>query len=473
MKNFFTVFILFFTYNVFSQDTLYIENSMWIGELKKGKRDGLWKEFQHMDYFGDYVCVSEGYFKNDIENGLWKFFGISHHGEMELRAEGRFIDGKKEGPWIHNGGYYYCKGKYHNGLKQETWLCFDREVDDSLVHTKEFYIDGIPEGVWELYHEDGTLKATGLMSKGQMAGIWCTSGCIGQLKINPDTVILNPHLSGLVYQIEQECADNEQKTCKTGEWKYFFYDTILSCIGTYVDGKKTGEWKFYHNNGILEYVGKYKNGKKEGVWNEYYENGNLRCKEIYKDGLLNDSCSFYTENGDLLITGQYTNGYRSGEWKCYSVDSIILVTGYYDGLPDDPQPDRPSNGFRCGLEKSKYEIESILNQKNSYYLPVSNRHGVWEEYDSKGVLKERGSYIHGKKNGQWESYYNGFLTSMYNFTNGLRDGEFVEFNWHWAYIWKKGEYKNGKIITQQEFKEAEGLTKKEYFMKKGLHDIPK
>jgi antitoxin component YwqK of YwqJK toxin-antitoxin module len=478
MKKIFIIYIFLSGYNVYSQDTIIINDSKWVGSLHNGIRNGLWQEYAFVEYFNDYRLLSEGYFVNDKEHGAWKFFGLSHQGDMELRAQGNFANGKKEGEWIHDRGYYYCKGKYKNGLKQGKWLCYDREVSDSLIHTKQNYVDGIPEGIWELYHSegserDGTLRASGQMSKGQMIGLWKTSGCVGELRINPDTVIYSPNLSKLVYDIEEDCEALYGTDNKIGEWKYF-YDgtTLLSGTGKYINGKKEGVWKMYHPNGVSEYEGVYHEGKKEGIWKEYYDNGNLKCIETYVAGQLNGDCSFYTEDGHRLITGQFTHGYRSGEWKSYLNDSIVRQKGYYDGLQDNPRPDRPSHGNRCGLEESKYEIESILNS-NSHYLPISNRQGIWKEYDFNGVLKERGAYIHSKKDGQWEHYHNGFLTSLYNYSNGFMDGEFVEFNWHWAYVWKQGEYKNGKIITQHEFNEGEGLTKEAYFKEKGYIDIPK
>lgn len=464
MKKLLFLSVFFVMNNVYSQDTLVIDKSKWTGSLQNGLRHGFWREYSFFECLNDYKLKSEGNFINGKEHGFWKFYGVSHQCDMELQAHGNFVNGKKEEKWIYEGGYGYYTGYYKDDVKQGVWLRYDREVSDSNVYIKENYIDGIPEGLWELYDpENGNLLASGKMSKGQMVGLWKTSCCIGELKIIPDTIIYTPNLQGLVYDIEQDCEDLYQTSNKIGEWKYFFEDSnILSATGKYIDGKKEGKWIKYHLNGIIEYEGTYINGKKEGIWEEYYDNGQTKGVETYRDGKLNGNCSFYTKDGHLAITGSFTNGSRSGEWKSFLKDGIIMATGNYNGLPDDPESERPAQS-RCGLEKSKYPIENILNL-HSYYLPVANREGSWVEFHPDGTLKERGRYINGKKEGQWEEYHNGNLTSIFNYKNGLRDGEFVEFNWHYKYVWRCGTYEGGEIKVTTEFKEAEGQTKEEYLL---------
>jgi uncharacterized protein len=477
--------ILFFTVllgiNAYPQDTITINNSKWIGSLHNGTRNGLWQEYAYLEYFDDYRMVSEGYFVNDTPNGVWKYFGLSHYGDMELRAEGSFVNGKKEGEWIHDGGYYFCKGKYKKGVKEGVWLCYNREINEHMVHAKENYVNGIPEGKWELYfsedsERDGTVSASGQMSKGQMNGLWKTSGSMGELLINPDTIIYSPNLSELVYHTEQDCADNGYfpefsggvLSRKTGEWKYFFSDNQISCEGTYTNGIKMGIWKWYAENGEISYTGEYVNGKKEGTWKEYYDDGTLKCIDEYSNGMLHGLYTLYTREGNLFISGQFTNGYRSGEWFCLSKTGDTIHRGAYDGLPDNPTPAEPLPS-RCGLEESKYEIESQLRNNEPYYLPYNNRHGAWEEQSQWTTYKAKGAYVHGKRHGEWRIYSDNTLISISNYTHGVLNGEFVEFNWNFEYVWKIGEYKGGQTIRLKEYSKGEGQTKEEYLLNKNLY----
>ena len=38
---------------------------------------------------------------------------------------------------------------------------------------------------------------------------------------------------------------------KNGEFKEFFKDGTLACVGKYRNGEKVGEWKYYLRNGVI------------------------------------------------------------------------------------------------------------------------------------------------------------------------------------------------------------------------------
>jgi uncharacterized protein len=471
MKKIFFILFCFLNINIYSQDTLIIDDSKWIGGIHDGLKQGLWSEYLFFEYFNDYQLVSEGTFVNDKKHGAWKFYGLSHWGSMELRSHGMFINDNKEGEWIHEGGYGYSKGNYKNNLKHGVWLSYDMEVSDSIVYIKENYINGVPEGLWELYDpENGKLLASGKMTKGQMDGFWKILGSSGgELIINPDTVIYQPDLSGMIYHLGVECADNGYNpefsggvlSKKTGEWKYYYSESLLSCIGKYLNGQKTGVWTWYHENGQVSYTGSYKDRVKEGIWKEYYDNGTLKCIDTYSGGLLHGPFLLKLSDGKLHITGNFSNGFRSDVWISYSAKGDTIHKGSYDGLPDNPIPSNPMTA-RCGLEESKFEIENQLRLTEPYYLPNSNRHGIWEEHIHWTGYSEKGNYIHGKRQGEWKRFNDGQLASITNYNHGIPDGEFVEFNWNYEYVWKIGIYKNGDIINLQEFEKADGYAKEEY-----------
>lgn len=416
----------------------------------------------------------------NIFAGLLLLFACSvfaQDGDTTIASRDNYLGGKKNGLWQYYDGTLYWKGKYVNGLKQGTWLCYDKERENHQLYIRGNFTDDYADGKWKMLNDDGSLSAAGNIKENQLTGIWKTRTSYGELKMNPDTTFPDFDIRNLperIYRIGQDCESLYETDNKTGKWKYFYDGTVsVSSEGEYINGKKEGTWNYYHFNGVTEYSGVYHHGKKEGEWKEYYDNGKIKCIERYVNGLLNGECSFFTNDGILRMTGRFNDGYRSGVWKSYSKDSVVIQQGCYDGLQDNPRPERPPQGNRCGLEESKYEIEVILNS-DSYYLPESNRQGAWEENYAKGVLRQKGSYINGKKSGPWENYTpDGCLMSVFNYKDGLEDGEFVEFNWHWAYVWREGLCKNGKTMSRKEYREGEGPRKEEYFKNKGYKDIPK
>lgn len=465
-KKTFFVFLCFLVSNVYSQDTLIINDSKWIGSLQNGLRNGFWQEYSFVECIGDNQLTSEGYFLNGKKHGEWKFYVTSHSCEMEMHSHGNFVNGKKEGKWIYKGGYSYHAGNYRDGVKHGVWILYDREVSNSIVYIKGNYNNGIPEGRWELYNtKNGELLTSAKIKKGQMTGKWKTPTCIGELKINPDTIIYNLDLHGQIYKLKQDCEDMYDTSNKVGKWEYFHNENSIAGTGKYKNGKKEGIWTKYYPNGRIQYVSKYRNGRKEGIWKGYYDNGNIKGIATYTEGKLNGECTFYSIDGRLLITGYFIENNRSGEWKSFTKDSTVINIGHYNGLPDNYKLSRQENSCELGVAI----CENIIKKSSfgyrywdGYYLPLDNKQGYWVEYNINGSFIEKGMYNNGQRTGRWEIYNNDELKAIYTYKDGLKDGEFVEFSWHYKYVWKCGIYKNGVTAVLKEFNEGEGQSKEEY-----------
>lgn len=473
MKYLLSYLILFCSCTLLAQDTITIEGKTWVGALKEGKRNGLWEEYS-ID-----TLLSRGWFRNDIKEGPWEYYGISHYGDNELIASGFYRNGMKEGEWNHSGGYLHWKGNYVHGQKDGEWLYYDAELDDNLV-MKGNYVAGIAEGLFEAYNEDGSPAAKGKMIKGQPAGIWRiyhsdgTLSACGELVANPDTVITSSELWDLLselYRINLDCDPMYSTQDKNGEWKYYWVGNTLSSIGVYSNGIKEGKWTSFYDNGTIQYTGIYIDGKKEGEWKGWHYDGRLKSVESYVNSLLHGKCAYYEGERWARATGEYSAGNRSGEWSLWSKDSLLMQRANYDGLPDQSDQRHPvltfgMAGNYCGLEEVKYEAEAMFHNNE---LPAANRHGLWEEYHHNGKLKKQGFYNHGKYTGRWQTYDDtGELESIFHYTDGQLDGDFAEFSWYCTRVWRMGVYKDGKRTEYQEFGKDEGMTKEEYLRRKGL-----
>jgi antitoxin component YwqK of YwqJK toxin-antitoxin module len=99
-------------------------------------------------------------------------------------------------------------------------------------------------------------------------------------------------------------------------------------------------------------------------------------KEIYK-------------NGKIQTTGRYYQNKKTGLWKTYTdsgklTDSITYLDGYIHGL-----------GLRWNAEQKI--TDSLIFEEGGKGV----NHGYWSD----GKLRERGSYMAGKKDGQWTYYF--------------------------------------------------------------------
>jgi len=74
-----------------------------------------------------------------------------------------------------------------------------------------------------------------------------------------------------------------------------------------------------------------------------------------------------------------------------------------------------------------------------------------------GIIKMRGYYISGKRNGQWTSFFqNGNVQSEGFFKNGLRDGKALVY-YENGKVYYEGYYKEGREVGKWVFYDTTGV----------------
>jgi antitoxin component YwqK of YwqJK toxin-antitoxin module len=123
-----------------------------------------------------------------------------------------------------------------NGMTYEGELYSGKYVkyygDDGYgdVKAQGSYKDGVMDGLWEYYYENGQLYSKGTFLNGEFEGAWEYNYENGQL------------LSKGSYQNGE----------KDGVWEEFNYiNGKLSTWGSYLKGKQNGVWKYYNKDGDL------------------------------------------------------------------------------------------------------------------------------------------------------------------------------------------------------------------------------
>ena len=114
----------------------------------------------------------------------------------------------------------------------------------------------------------------------------------------------------------------------------------------------------------------YINGEKDGPHTEYDENGKIVEQGEYVKGL--EDGQWFTSSGDYFERGTYRDGLKTGKWSTWFV------------VTKDNKPDSV-------LNFSGSFIEDTPQGKHIYY---------WEN----GKVRDEGSYISGKKDGEWYKY---------------------------------------------------------------------
>lgn len=72
-----------------------------------------------------------------------------------------------------------------------------------------------------------------------------------------------------------EIKGQMEKNKNIGMWRYYYESGQVESEGEFVNNLPNNEWKWYYRSGKLREIGKFKNGKRIGLWNQYDENGNI------------------------------------------------------------------------------------------------------------------------------------------------------------------------------------------------------
>ena len=318
---------------------------------------------------------------NGRKQGRWCIF----YENGNLKSEVSYKDDKKNGylkEYAENGDLLKITKYADDEIQPEATEIQKLEVQneyypDGKLKISAMFRNGIPEGVKREYNADGNVEKAYLYKNGVITG------------------------EGII----KEDGNHD------GPWKDFYPDGSLKAEGNYDNGKQTGEWKYYHANGKIEQVGKFnKQGKFEGTWKWYFDNGQLLKEESYRNGLRDGMSTEYDETGTVVTEGEYVNGEEDGPWFELTGDTYMHGT-YRDGL-------RNGMWYNFYLDRSGEKTDSLCYFKGGFI--DDNPNGKHTYYWENGKVKDEGSYVNGRKEGDWYKYnFDGTLFMIITYKQGI------------------------------------------------------
>lgn len=149
------------------------------GEYKSGKREGLWL-FYVIDGISNRLLFRAGEYKGGKREGRWAFFNDANG---KLRNTHSYKNGELDGPWFmyRYNGQVWWKGEYKNGERDGPSVRYHRNGELSYKVT---YKNGKEEGPEVHYYENGQLKSKVTYRNGKREGPWVDYYGHGQLKGN-------------------------------------------------------------------------------------------------------------------------------------------------------------------------------------------------------------------------------------------------------------------------------------------------
>lgn len=405
------------------------------------------------------------------ERSVWNGSGydenfLNHYGLYGFNFEAKKNDEKIVGPYT---------SYYDSGIKESEGT---------------FDSDGLQDGVWKFYDEEGYLVADVTLDNGKLSGLRTSYFENGSRKEQ--------------YKIKNDEID--------GEVKVFTFFNQVKRQTFYVNGEENGESKSFYNTGEIYTTYTVKNGMREGKTIEYYHEGQIMSEANYSAGILNGDFVSYYRNGVVRSKGQFENDLSVGHWQYRYANNQLKDEGDYKA------------GYRIGLWKTFSKNGKLSEETN--YGETGKKVGVYKEYDldenllleltykgeeiisfktydasgkvlnegekkrneleferrfPNGVVQSKGNYIRGEQVGIW-SFYNqfGVLTSEEEFNeNGELDGESREYfdngQIEIRSIYKDGlrdgyfvdYYKNGQIFKDGFFVEDERQGEWNYYDRDG------
>jgi uncharacterized protein len=235
--------------------------------------------------------------------------------------------------------------------------------------------------------------------------------------------------------------------------KYTYPNGIVSSEGTMVSGQPDGYWRTYYSDGTLKTEGNRKFFKLDSVWKFYRKDSTLermitylvdvkhgsemvcfkngKPQEVWtnENGIKSGKVSYYYDSGELWKVIDFKNNKEEGKGTEYEKDGRIISLYVY------------KNGFVYSYEK--------INRYNEQ----QRKTGIWRDLYESGDLKEEGNYTNGLRNGVFKNYdRKGKLVGIQQYVDDvLMEGENAtaipdirQDFYEDGQIKSSGSYRNGK-----------------------------
>jgi len=255
---------------------------------------------------------------------------------------------------------------------------------------------------------------------------------------------------------------------KTTYWD--FNKTKKQSVGAYYKDqlgetdKQHGKWEYFDQFGNLQEVRNYYRGKLNGAVILKYGNGKMKQEGYFKNDKLDSIYREWNELGFLVLEGNYENNKQKGIWKSFYndgrpkmteevIDSSRYVQSFW--LPDSLNRQTIIDG--TGVMTISYN-NGALKEWYNYKSGVLD--GEFEERSILGHQSLTGSYIQGRKTGEWKYfYYTGDIEKICNYEADKLDGVYKYF------------YDNGKLNVEGLYKKGLKQGTWTWYTNKGTRDM--
>jgi antitoxin component YwqK of YwqJK toxin-antitoxin module len=299
---------------------------------------------------------------------------IFHDDSEQVEIEGEMVDGLREGTW--------------------TWF-----YEDGQTHWEIEYEAGLKNGSEVGWHENGEKMYEGQNVDHKKSGTWTWW-----------------HENGEYKQAYHYDGDGETH----GEYVWDDAEGNPRARGGFWHGKRHGDW-VWHTSGTHEKVIRgYKRGINHGEEAAWYEGGQLAYRRTWVDGKRHGENVEFYEDGSPKVEETWENGYLHGEKKTWDAEGHETVESYTHGLLEELADDTElmeRTADKLAKARDRYGKNDVLRDAVSYneqtpFLIETVRQGhvdiaadsdLWQKYTEEPHLLEVDEVIELIRNGQGDN----------------------------------------------------------------------
>lgn len=132
------------------------------GELLDGKKTGTWVVYHDVE---NLMVSTITNYVDGLKNGLWMSVGKNNR----VEAYGYYANDVKDGKWVtYNFSRREIEENYRNGKLHGIYRTFHKTGKDGQVKDEIEYKDGVEDGNYRYYLEDGTLSIHYIYKNGEV-----------------------------------------------------------------------------------------------------------------------------------------------------------------------------------------------------------------------------------------------------------------------------------------------------------------
>lgn len=239
----------------------------------------------------------------------------------------------------------------------------------------------------------------------------------------------------------------------SGYTEFYHENKALMSKGLYDDnGEKTGEWKYFTEQGLISQICVYSPKDSSLTYKNYYPNGNVESEGTYKNETDHGKYFYYYPSGGKKFEKVFENGKKAGKGIDYHQNGKISSEGVYK----DDQLE--------GLSSQYYYNGKTLSQTTWI---SGEEEGEYKGFHPNGQLKTVGKMSKDLSQGEWLYYDDkGKLTGKSNYKDSKLEGTLLQYN-HNGKVSFEGNYQNGEPTGFQKYFDEDGkLFGEEFFEKK-------